>query len=1575
MVEVACSASIPKKQLSSSNAFGSKHVYDDVFSAPPKVKASSSFSSRIEDYSEIFGSVSSPSTSIPVLDLPTFDDNGEHFGRVESSGLDYSGIFGGSGDDCFALPPELLVDDTDRVENQAKKPRGPPVSSRFSNGPVPHDNLVNNETSSAASLHHTHDTVKLVNLPYNRANPVSMEGTKGPTQVVHLDAMPGFTSLIDEDGPTRKTGSDKTVEVTGNDADICIDLNLGNEQGKPSRKVISDLGANRNHGVQDAELQRGDGWGDFDEVNVKAKQPGVVPPSSPPHFFAGKGDFKRSMNPSGKASADSSPLLNEELDVNSAAAICAAAMKRAIEEAEAKIRLAKEQLERNEGSGSVKLSFKDTLKVKPTNGDISKENEVHESCAHLDTTMEMDTGLERRNAPASSALRVKVTNETKQTGEASRIQETDVFEDGGEVYTTTRMSATMERRDALEDSKVALDFEDQTKLLKDAKLQDKAKGEESKSTQQFHSPERGGEWEAAKHFSQLISGVKNRLVSFMAWQVDSEKRVMQKQVAAKSESPEQSEECDWKVIDTEVHGEREVQEEHYTTSWDREGEQNANETEFVPEVRWFEETESETSAAPEQETKGGDVEVLLGSENHKELSELPEPAENVEKIEVQELGLNESGNRQKGVLDDAEHEGTQEEAQEQNQEASDPKQDYERSAVDTDKTELHHMNPEEAGYLVGYDRKEAASIDAIDEMLPRLHGHEVTDETVDDYYESEVVGKLKEDFEVEETEMLPMDQEQQESTKKPKEACPVEEARGTEEGAEDAYEWEENEEIAVQTDQSKGTETLSKETDEACLVEKPWEREEGAGDASEREENERITRQIDHDEESEMRIEEAPEYDKHLRAGNDTCKQDEMDFLSTSREADRHDESNQYDKQAEFSFQENVRMVGSRNISSEHEKMEEESILAQIANEVIREILVTSVPGQDVVNISRMESKTEDACGTLPEQNFCFRKLEICVNSGEEQADGKAKGSKLAYDLENQVTESVGESEEGISMREADSVVCEKEKHNVESAHKRRRWFEGADKVGAAQQPSLFEGHRIVVEIDQEIAVTSKFDDSGKLQVDESAEYMHVKEAGTAVDLEPDTAVDQEKRRKNNEASHKRRRWFEKREEVGEPQQSSILGGDGMAVEIDHEIASGSKVVDSLENCVDELVNASAEFPNVREPDMGNNQEEDRHNVEAFHRRKRWFGNEDKVVLPQRPIILEGHTMNVEMDQEIVTEDKSVKHSKLGETSTVKGLEDAAVKVEPVTETYRDLNEVKKREREKQKERIAVEKAIREARERAFADARERAERAAMERATADTRQRVVGNSQDKLAKASGEQKSTCDKAFTEAKLRAERAAVERATAEARERALQKALSEKSTFKSREQAGRYSSEKSSSLDQRSQSSNSYYNSRYSNSSNLVPLAAENFDGASCESAQWSKARQERHKRTMERAAKALEEKNMRDLQVQREQAERNRHADVLNAEVKRWSSGKEGNLRALLSTLQYILGPNSGWQPIPLTDLVTTASVRKAYRKATLSVHPDKLQQRGATIQQKYICEKVFDLMKDAWHRFNPDER
>lgn len=59
-----------------------------------------------------------------------------------------------------------------------------------------------------------------------------------------------------------------------------------------------------------------------------------------------------------------------------------------------------------------------------------------------------------------------------------------------------------------------------------------------------------------------------------------------------------------------------------------------------------------------------------------------------------------------------------------------------------------------------------------------------------------------------------------------------------------------------------------------------------------------------------------------------------------------------------------------------------------------------------------------------------------------------------------------------------------------------------------------------------------------------------------------------------------------------------------------------------------------------------------------------------------------------------------------------------------------------------------------------------------------------------------------------------------------------------------------------------------------------------------------------------------------------------------------------------------VVWPECSWQPVSLTDLITAAAVKKVYRKATLCLHPDKVQQKGANLQQKYIAEKVFDLLK-----------
>ncbi|EEF29403.1 uncharacterized protein LOC8276583 isoform X2 [Ricinus communis] len=110
-------------------------------------------------------------------------------------------------------------------------------------------------------------------------------------------------------------------------------------------------------------------------------------------------------------------------------------------------------------------------------------------------------------------------------------------------------------------------------------------------------------------------------------------------------------------------------------------------------------------------------------------------------------------------------------------------------------------------------------------------------------------------------------------------------------------------------------------------------------------------------------------------------------------------------------------------------------------------------------------------------------------------------------------------------------------------------------------------------------------------------------------------------------------------------------------------------------------------------------------------------------------------------------------------------------------------------------------------------------------------------------------------------------------------------------------------------------------------------------------------------------------KNLRS-EAETEQSEKDMGMELLDEDIRLWSAGKETNIRLLLSTLHHILWPNSGWFSIPLTSLIESSHVKKAYQKARLCLHPDKLQQRGATHPQKYVAEKAFSILQDAWAAF-----
>ncbi|KAL7670788.1 hypothetical protein ACOME3_005712 [Neoechinorhynchus agilis] len=91
--------------------------------------------------------------------------------------------------------------------------------------------------------------------------------------------------------------------------------------------------------------------------------------------------------------------------------------------------------------------------------------------------------------------------------------------------------------------------------------------------------------------------------------------------------------------------------------------------------------------------------------------------------------------------------------------------------------------------------------------------------------------------------------------------------------------------------------------------------------------------------------------------------------------------------------------------------------------------------------------------------------------------------------------------------------------------------------------------------------------------------------------------------------------------------------------------------------------------------------------------------------------------------------------------------------------------------------------------------------------------------------------------------------------------------------------------------------------------------------------------------------------------------------DPVKTKINHWANGRRLNIRALLSTLHTVLWDEAKdkWQPLNATLLNSEEKIKKAYRKAVLVVHPDKITddpelQRWARL--------VFMELSEAWSRF-----
>ncbi len=125
-----------------------------------------------------------------------------------------------------------------------------------------------------------------------------------------------------------------------------------------------------------------------------------------------------------------------------------------------------------------------------------------------------------------------------------------------------------------------------------------------------------------------------------------------------------------------------------------------------------------------------------------------------------------------------------------------------------------------------------------------------------------------------------------------------------------------------------------------------------------------------------------------------------------------------------------------------------------------------------------------------------------------------------------------------------------------------------------------------------------------------------------------------------------------------------------------------------------------------------------------------------------------------------------------------------------------------------------------------------------------------------------------------------------------------------------------------------------------------------------------------HARMREKLAAKLEQEQAEAD----EKAEKVRYREQYKPAIDAWSNQKKDNIRALLSTMHSVMWEGSGWKQPSMADIVDAQKVKRWYMKANLVVHPDKVKQKGGTVEQLTIADMVFDVLKQAWAKFEASE-
>ncbi|KAI8982783.1 hypothetical protein BD414DRAFT_491121 [Trametes punicea] len=119
-------------------------------------------------------------------------------------------------------------------------------------------------------------------------------------------------------------------------------------------------------------------------------------------------------------------------------------------------------------------------------------------------------------------------------------------------------------------------------------------------------------------------------------------------------------------------------------------------------------------------------------------------------------------------------------------------------------------------------------------------------------------------------------------------------------------------------------------------------------------------------------------------------------------------------------------------------------------------------------------------------------------------------------------------------------------------------------------------------------------------------------------------------------------------------------------------------------------------------------------------------------------------------------------------------------------------------------------------------------------------------------------------------------------------------------------------------------------------------------------------------------SEALERVREANEAAEAEDQQKHELKDAVDARLAAWKAGKENNIRALIASLDTVLWPELGWQKVGIHELVSPSQVKIKYTRAIAKVHPDKLNVRNTTLEQRMIANGVFGTLNEAWNVFKP---